>query len=739
MERQAVTNVPKTATRNHSVQRQSAAPSSQGHHITELQRSIGNQAVQRLIDSHYIQAKLSVSSPADPLEHEADQVAETVMRMPDPRATARVRVSNQPSISRLFRKCSGCDAKASSQPLKEEEEKNKEKDVGETQVLQRLHSGSHSMLHRSATTSGRVDASAESVDDVMRSAGQPLDASTRSFMEPRFGRDFSRVRVHTDARAAESAQAVNARSYAVQGHLVFGRGEYSPGTSSGRRLLAHELAHVVQQGEAPDIQRQKAPGVESKPEPETDDRDKHEIEDLNKSPHKTTGDDLRRSFRSDRPAGEEDPTQRVDAAGESRPKILQRLANSIRPPSVARDLIQRTVTSLAAAGAAAEVGAANHFVTARAAGTVILTATTSAPGQVVNWTGGTAQPGNNLQRRVSSGAAGTFNITADTPADPGSQSVTVHVVNGRVAPAAAPATLRFSRQPGNPAGLVPFGLTDVRANNPTARIRAGLAGNQWQFRVERIDHRFLLGITGGARTTVNSAAGSPNAAPPRSHCDVITDLTPPAPGTPNGPPRVNFWSSRITLAHENAHVARFYSPPFWEAFMRTAEANIEGAASNVNVDHTVPATLSDAGVVGANAVAHQAIIDAQHAAADAAEIGTSEVAAHDQSNPMYTTLIAQIAARFRPRAPTALVAAALGPTSVQLNWTHNACNETEYRVYRRRGTGAFAQVATLPAGTITHTDTSAGLAGNTDFSYRVTAFGVAGESAPSNRVDVHTP
>lgn len=174
--------------------------------------------------------------------------------------------------------------------------------------------------------------------------------------------------------------------------------------------------------------------------------------------------------------------------------------------------------------------------------------------------------------------------------------------------------------------------------------------------------------------------------------------------------------------------------------MRVAETNIEAGANNVNVDHTNPATMTDAAVVGAGAVANQAIVDAQHAAADAAEIGGSETFAHGQSNPMYTTLIAQIAAHFRPLAPTGLAAVALGAgAGVQLNWVHNACNETEYRVFRRRGKGAFARVATLPAGTITFTDNLAGMADGTDFAYFVTAAGVAGESNHSNQVPIHTP
>jgi hypothetical protein len=86
------------------------------------------------------------------------------------------------------------------------------------------------------------------VHEVLRSPGQPLDPATRGFMEPRFGHNFSQVRIHTDARAATSAQAVNALAYTVGSHIAFGPGLYAPMTGGGRALLAHELTHVVQQG-----------------------------------------------------------------------------------------------------------------------------------------------------------------------------------------------------------------------------------------------------------------------------------------------------------------------------------------------------------------------------------------------------------------------------------------------------------------------------------------------------------
>ena len=85
------------------------------------------------------------------------------------------------------------------------------------------------------------------VKDVVRSPGQPLDQGTRAFFEPRFGHDFSQVRVHNDSRAAESARSVNALAYTSGDNIVFGTGCYGPESSAGRKLLAHELTHVVQQ------------------------------------------------------------------------------------------------------------------------------------------------------------------------------------------------------------------------------------------------------------------------------------------------------------------------------------------------------------------------------------------------------------------------------------------------------------------------------------------------------------
>ncbi len=83
----------------------------------------------------------------------------------------------------------------------------------------------------------------------LRSAGQPLPASERAFFEPRFKHDFSQVRIHKDNQAAETARELSARAYTVGQHVVFGEGEYAPDTAAGKRLIAHELTHTVQQSQ----------------------------------------------------------------------------------------------------------------------------------------------------------------------------------------------------------------------------------------------------------------------------------------------------------------------------------------------------------------------------------------------------------------------------------------------------------------------------------------------------------
>jgi hypothetical protein len=112
------------------------------------------------------------------------------------------------------------------------------------------NSSGDSLLRRSASKPIRTKVVPSIVHDVLRSSGAPLDVSTRAYFEPRFSRDFSGVRVHSGEHAAASAKAVGASAYTVGRNIVFA-GRYDPTSSNGRKLLAHELTHVLQQSEAP--------------------------------------------------------------------------------------------------------------------------------------------------------------------------------------------------------------------------------------------------------------------------------------------------------------------------------------------------------------------------------------------------------------------------------------------------------------------------------------------------------
>ncbi len=178
--------------------------------------ALGNQALLRRL-----QPKLSIGAVDDPLEHEADAVAEKVMRMPDAAVSASV------SPLRISRKCAACE----------------EDDTLHTKRVDRDIAG------REAPAS---------VDKTLRSPGEPLGDGLRGFFEPRFGADFADVRVHKDDR---SAPDVGALAYTAGRDLVFAPGAYAPTQESGRRLIAHELTHVVQQ------QQRRIAGVQRDPPP----------------------------------------------------------------------------------------------------------------------------------------------------------------------------------------------------------------------------------------------------------------------------------------------------------------------------------------------------------------------------------------------------------------------------------------------------------------------------------------
>jgi hypothetical protein len=169
-----------------------------------------------------LQTKLTINQPGERYEQEADRVAEQIMCIPEPGLQRRMN-----------------------------EEKKKE----------RLQTKPH--IQRRFTSGKGNNAAPPIVEEVLRSPGRPLEQTTRRFMEPRFGHSFSRVRVHTDTKAADSAWAMNAKAFTVGQDMIFGADQYNPQSKEGKSLLAHELTHVVQQNgiRSHDIQRHPAVGA----------------------------------------------------------------------------------------------------------------------------------------------------------------------------------------------------------------------------------------------------------------------------------------------------------------------------------------------------------------------------------------------------------------------------------------------------------------------------------------------
>jgi hypothetical protein len=205
-----------------------------------LQRSAGNAITARLLRSHAIQPKLTVSSPDDHYEREADRVADEVMRMPDPTP-----VEIQRTFSGLQRKCAKCEEEGSAHIRRKCAACEKEAHPqGEESLVQRKRA--------SVETPDPTEQLASYVDG-SRSSGDALPESARAYFEPRFGLDLGSVRVHADAQSAGAARDIDALAFATGSHIYFGAGQFQPGSPSGDRLLAHELTHVVQQGGATEV------------------------------------------------------------------------------------------------------------------------------------------------------------------------------------------------------------------------------------------------------------------------------------------------------------------------------------------------------------------------------------------------------------------------------------------------------------------------------------------------------
>ncbi|WP_260582168.1 DUF4157 domain-containing protein [Sphingopyxis sp. PET50] len=161
-----------------------------------------------------LQPKLIVGAANDPAEQAADRAADQVMRMGDGAAPVSVAAATGGQIQR---KCAACEE--------------------ETPIRREASGGAGG---------GAASGAARSAIGSLGS-GAPLSASERSFFEPRFGRDLSEVRIHDGPAADSASQSIAARAFTLGSDIAFARGEYRPGTGEGRQLIAHELAHVMQQ------------------------------------------------------------------------------------------------------------------------------------------------------------------------------------------------------------------------------------------------------------------------------------------------------------------------------------------------------------------------------------------------------------------------------------------------------------------------------------------------------------
>ncbi len=173
-----------------------------------------------------IQPKLMVNAPNDAFEQEADAVADRVMRMP--LVSSKAQGTQGMLASSIQRKCAHC-----------EEEKKK------------------MPVMRKADNGGGFETSPAFASQLSntRGGGQAMPSETRGFMESRFGRDFSNVRVHTDGQAANMNRDIQAKAFTHGSDIYFNQGEFAPNTEGGKRLLAHELTHTVQQEEDDKVQR----------------------------------------------------------------------------------------------------------------------------------------------------------------------------------------------------------------------------------------------------------------------------------------------------------------------------------------------------------------------------------------------------------------------------------------------------------------------------------------------------
>ena len=198
-------------------------------HSLHLQRA----KVRHILRSPTLQPKLTIGQPNDKYEQEADRVADEVMRMPEPGVQRQVEPEEEEEETLQAKPLASQITPLAQVQRQEEPEKEEEEEILQTKEV--------------PDKTPEVTPDLESRIQALRGGGQPFPESVRAFFDRRFCYDFSDKRIHTDSRAAGMARELNARAFTVGRDVVFGSGQYSPETSSGKKLLAHELTHTVQQ------------------------------------------------------------------------------------------------------------------------------------------------------------------------------------------------------------------------------------------------------------------------------------------------------------------------------------------------------------------------------------------------------------------------------------------------------------------------------------------------------------
>jgi Domain of unknown function (DUF4157) len=193
-----------------SLQSQTVAPAA-AKDVMPAQEQLGNELEIKPLQKTSIQFKLAIGTPDDPLENEADSIADTIMRMPEQNF--------------IQRKCAHC----------EEEEKLQRKPLA-------------SFIQRKESSSGTVASDAVSnLINASKGNGNSMDSHTQTFMQSRFGADFSDVKLHTGGESTQMNRELNAKAFTVGNDIYFNEGQYNPNSGDGKHLLAHELTHTVQQ------------------------------------------------------------------------------------------------------------------------------------------------------------------------------------------------------------------------------------------------------------------------------------------------------------------------------------------------------------------------------------------------------------------------------------------------------------------------------------------------------------